>query len=48
MENYMKLEMIGKGCGGNCVFLVKDLSDGKVTYYYILNNSNYNNNSIMQ
>ena len=44
----MKLEMIGKGSGGNCVFLVKDLSDGKVTYYYILNNSNYNNNSIMQ
>jgi NIMA (never in mitosis gene a)-related kinase len=27
----MKLGMIGKGCGGNCVYLVKDLSNNK--YY---------------
>lgn len=30
MENYMKLELLGKGCGGNCVFLVKNLTDNKV------------------
>lgn len=34
MENYMKFEMIGKGCGGNCVFLVKNLSDNKVIHSY--------------
>lgn len=32
MENYMKFEMIGKGGGGNCVFLVKSLLDNKVFY----------------
>ena len=30
MENYMKFEKIGQGGGGNCVYLVKNLSDNKV------------------
>lgn len=36
MENYMKFEMIGQGGGGNCVYLVKNLSDNKV-----INTNNY-------
>lgn len=30
MENYMKFEMIGKGSCGNCVYLVKNLSNNTV------------------
>ena len=35
MENYMKLEKIGTGSAGNCVYLVKDLSNNKVTLYQL-------------
>jgi hypothetical protein len=37
----MKFEMIGKGSGGNCVFLVKNLSDNKVCF-------NYNNDLLVR
>ena len=35
MENYMKFEMIGKGSCGNCVFLVKNLTNNKVSYFTV-------------
>lgn len=30
MDKYIKLDLIGKGCNGNSVFLVKNLDDNKV------------------
>lgn len=30
MDNYLKLDVIGKGCNGNSVALVKNLNDNKV------------------
>jgi hypothetical protein len=30
MDKYLKLDVLGKGCNGNCVIKVKNLEDGKV------------------
>ena len=30
MDKYLKLDLIGKGCYGNSVILVKNLEDNKV------------------
>lgn len=30
MDKYLKLDVIGKGCNGNSVALVKNLEDNKV------------------
>jgi hypothetical protein len=30
MDKYLKLDLLGKGCNGNCVIKVKNLEDGKV------------------
>ena len=30
MDKYIKLDLIGKGCNGNKVILVKNLDDNKV------------------
>ena len=30
MDKYIKLDVVGKGCNGNCVMKVKNLEDNKV------------------
>jgi hypothetical protein len=32
MDKYLKLDVVGKGCNGNCVVKVKNLEDNKVKY----------------
>lgn len=32
MDKYLKLDIIGKGCNGNSVALVKNLEDNKVYF----------------
>ena len=36
MDKYLKLDVIGKGCNGNSVALVKNLEDNKVKISLIL------------
>ena len=33
MDKYIKLDVIGKGCNGNSVSLVKNLDDNKVKFH---------------
>jgi hypothetical protein len=34
MDKYMKLDILGKGCKSNSVYLVKNLENNKVIHYY--------------